>query len=230
MKLSDRDFKLIVLVLLIAIIICPIFFIIRPYNEKIASVEQHIGQLKEREAFLAKLDANRAFYNSSIELLANERTKIIADYAEDLIDENNIFFLAKTEEDINIGLQTLNFSYGEPTTISESSVNPDTGETVEGLTALTSMTTAEYRTEYSNLKDFLKFILDRDKRMVVYSLSAEVDPETNLLKGTFILNQYAVTGEGRSLKSDSAENIPYGVENIFMVPIEEEEAQEQPEE
>ena len=230
MKLSDRDLKLLVLLLLVAVIVCPIFFIIRPFNEKIDGANQHIKQLKEREEFLAKLDANRAFYNSSIELLANERTKIIQDYAEGLIDENNVFFLAKAEDDLNVAMTTLNFAYAEPTKISEDYVNPETGELVEGLTANTLISTVEYICEYQNMKDLLKFVMDRDDRMVITSISADQDGETGLIKGVFVLNQYAVSGEGRSLAPASAENIPYGVENIFGKIEAEEEEETAPEE
>ena len=226
MKLSDRDLKLLVLLLIAVVIVCPIFFLIRPFNDKIASTEQHITQLKEREDFLAKLDANRAFYNSSIELLGTERSKIVENFATGLIDENNVFFLADTEKEIGIAFTTLNFAYAEPTPISESTVDPATGEVVDGLTALTSLTTVEYICEYENMKDFLQYILDTDKknqRMVLTSFSADLDEETGKIKGVFILNQYAVTGEGRELKPVSAENIDYGVDDVFGKPLVEEE-------
>ena len=232
MKLSDRDLKLLVLLLLVAVIVCPIFFLIRPFNEKIDGTNQHITQLKEREDFLAKLDANRAFYNSSIELLGNERSKIVQNFATGLIDENNVFFLAETEEKVGIALTTLNFAYSEPTKISEDTYDPATGETIEGLTALTSLSTVEFMCDYENMKDFLQYVLDMDKknqRMVLTSFSVDQNDETGKMEGVFILNQYAVTGEGRSLSPVSAENIPYGVDNVFGRPsgIPEEELQEE---
>ncbi len=221
MKLSDRDLKLLVLLLLVAVIVCPIFFLIRPFNEKIADTNSHIEELKKREDFLAKLDANRAFYNSSIELLGNERAKIVQNFATGLIDENNVFFLADTEEKVGIALTTLSFATTEPTLISEDSYDPATGETIEGLTARTSLSTVEYVCDYENMKDFLQYILDMDKknqRMVLTSFSADQDDETGKMVGVFVLNQYAVTGEGRSLAPVSAENIPYGVDNVFGKP------------
>jgi len=231
MKLSDRDLKLLVLLLLVAVIVCPIFFLIRPFNEKIASTNQHISQLKEREEFLAKLDANRAFYNSSIELLTQERSKVVEDFATGLIDENNVTFLADTEIKLNMAMTTLNFTYTEPTSISEDSVDPATGEVIEGLTAETLISTVEYVCDYENMKEFLQYILSQKDRMVVTAFSADQDDETGKIKGTFTLNQYAVTGEGRTLKPVSAENIPYGVENVFGIPtgeaVEEEVAQEE---
>lgn len=233
MKLSDRDLKLLVLLLLVAIIVCPIFFIIRPYNDKIAQRKQAIATKQEREAFLAKLDANRAFYNQSIELLDKERTKIVQDFAEGYWDENNIFFLADIEDNIPIAMNTLNFAMAEPTVISEDSVDPATGEVIEGLTALASITTIEYAADYEEFKEFLRNILNQDKRMVVTAVSADQDDETGLIKGTIVLNQYAVTGEGRSLAPASEEGIDYGTDNVFgdpagYIPEEADDAEEAP--
>ena len=61
MKLSDRDLKLLVILLIAVVIACPIIFVIRPYNSKINDTQAHIDQLKERQSFLAKLNENRQF-------------------------------------------------------------------------------------------------------------------------------------------------------------------------
>jgi len=98
MKLSDRDLKLLVLLLIAVVIACPILFVLRPYNTKIQETEASIAQLKERQSFLAKLNENRQFYNDSIVLLTEERTKIINNYATGLGDENVVMFLANMEK------------------------------------------------------------------------------------------------------------------------------------
>ena len=109
MKMSDRDLKLLVIVLIAIVIACPIFFILRPYSNRIKETEEHIVKLQERQSFLAKLNENRAFYNSSIALLGEERTKIIADFSEGLRDENSLIYLANTERQIPIAMKGLSF-------------------------------------------------------------------------------------------------------------------------
>ena len=232
MKLSDRDLKLLVLLLLVAVIVCPIFFLIRPFNEKIESTNQHITQLKEREEFLAKLDANRAFYNSSIELLDGERSKIISNFASGVRDENTVMFLAETEKQIPIAMTTLSFATSEPVVISENSVDAE-GNTVEGLSAVTSFTSVSYVTSYDSLKDFLSFILNNENKMVVSTISADQSDENGAISGVFVLNQYAVSGEGRELAPAKIPAMDHGVDNMFGVPsglaeeIVEEEATEE---
>ena len=217
MKLSDRDLKLLVIALIAIVIACPIFFVLRPYNTKIEEVNAHISQLKERQAFLAKLNENRQFYNDSIVLLAEERTKIISQYANGLRDENNVIFLANTEKQIPIAMTSLAFSTGEPTVISETSVD-ENGNVVEGLTALSSTSSVQYVATYESFKDFLNYILSNNNKMVVSSITADQDDEDGSIKGVFVLNQYAVTGEGRELEPAKIPSMDHGVDNMFGVP------------
>ena len=231
MKLSDRDLKLLVILLIAVVIACPILFVLRPYNTKIEDVENHISQLKERQAFLAKLNENRQFYNDSIALLTEERGKIVERYAMDLRDENNVIFLANTERQIPIAMRTLSFSYGEPTVISEATVDSD-GNVVEGLSALTGASTVEYVTSYESLKDFLKYILDNPNKMVVTSISADQSDADGSISGVFVLYQYAITGEGRELPPAKIPAMDHGVDNMFGIPLDlaEEMEMEVPEE
>ena len=228
MKLSDRDLKLLVILLIAVVIACPILFVLRPYNKKIEETESHISELKERQAFLAKLNENRQFYNESIALLTEERGKIVENYAKGLRDENNVVFLANVEKQIPIAMNTLSFSVSDPTVISETTVD-ENGETVEGLTAMTSYTVVNYITSYDSLKDFLNYILTYPDKMVVTSITADQDDGNGAISGTFTLNQYAVSGEGRELEDAKIPSFDHGVDNMFGVPlglIEEEETAE----
>ncbi len=217
MKISDRDLKLLVIVLLAIVIACPIFFVIRPYDKRIAEVEAHITTLKERQAFLAKLNENRQFYNDSIVLLTNERNKIVQDFAEGLRDENTVMFLANTERQIPIAMRMISFSESEPTHISDSYV-ADNGETVEGLDALASVSDVTFTADYVALKDFLKFILDSDKRIVITSLSMDQNEDNGTIEGEFYLNHYAITGEGRELEAAKIPSMDHGLDRIFGEP------------
>jgi hypothetical protein len=217
MKMSDRDIKLLAIVLLLIIIIAPIFFILRPYKTRIEEVSNHISALQERQSFLAKLNENRQFYFDSIDLLTVERTKIIADFAEGLRDENTVMFLANTERQIPFAMTGISIAEGESTTISESSVDAN-GEYVEGLVAKTSMTAVAFTADYEASKDFLKFILDRNKRTVVTSFSMDQDEETGKVNGELIIAHYAVSGEGRVLEDAKIPTIVHGTDRIFGEP------------
>lgn len=217
MKLSDRDFKLLIILLIAIVIVCPILFIIRPYNNKIEATTAHITELQERQSFLAKLNENRQFYNDSIALLAEERTKIINQYAKGLRDENTVMFLANIEKEIPIAMTDMRYGYDDPVVITESSVD-ENGNIVDGLEAMTSRTTVEYASTYESFKAFLQTILNSDTKMVVTSLDADQDDQDGLIKGSFVLSQYAVSGEGRELDPAKIPSMDHGVDNVFGIP------------
>jgi len=217
MKMSDRDIKLLAIVLFLIIIIAPIFFILRPYKTRIEEVEAHISKLQERQSFLAKLNENRQFYFDSIDLLTKERTKIIADYAEGLRDENTVMFLANTERQIPFAMTALSFADGDSTIISESTVDAN-GEYVEGLVARTSLTSVQFTADYEPTKDFLKYILDRNKRTVVTTFNMDQNEDTGKIEGELIIAHYAVSGEGRVLEDAKIPTIVHGTDRIFGEP------------
>ena len=217
MKMSDRDIKLLAIVLLLIIIIAPIFFILRPYKTRIEEVEAHISKLQERQSFLAKLNENRQFYFDSIDLLTKERTKIIADFAEGLRDENTVMFLANTERQIPFAMTALSFADGDSTIISDSSIDAN-GEYVEGLVARTSLTSVKFVADYDPTKDFLKYILDRNKRTVVTSFNMDQNEDTGKIEGELIIAHYAVSGEGRVLEDAKIPTIVHGTDRIFGEP------------
>ena len=224
MKLSDRDLKLLVLLLIAVVIACPILFVLRPYNSKIQETEARINELKERQSFLAKLNENRQFYNDSIALLTEERTKIINNYATGLRTENTVMFLANMEKSTPIAMRSYALAYNDPTVITEDSVN-ENGELVEGLKALACFSTVEYTATYDSFKAFLQTVLDSDTKMVVSSITADQDDTNGSIVGSFVLSQYAVSGEGRNLEPAKIPTMDHGVDNVFGKPqmVEEDE-------
>ena len=218
MKLSDRDLKLLVIFLMAIVIVLPILFVLRPYNRKIEEVNAHIDQLKERQSFLAKLNENRQFYNDSIALLDAERTKIVENYAKGLRDENTVIFLANVEKQIPIAMNTLSFSNSEPTIITEAHVD-ENGEMTEGLTAMTSFSTVSYVTTYDAFKSFLEYIMNNKDKMVISNVSADQSDTDGTISGSFVLSQYAVSGEGRELEPAKIPAMDHGTDNVFGVPL-----------
>ena len=222
MKLSDRDLKLLVIFLMVIVIVLPILFVLRPYNKKIDEVNAHINQLKERQSFLAKLNENRQFYNDSIALLDSERAKIVENYAKGLRDENTVIFLANVEKQIPIAMTTLSFSNSEPMVITDSHID-ENGEMVEGLTAMTSYSTVAYVTSYDGFKSFLEYIMNNKDKMVISNVSADQSDADGTISGSFVLSQYAVSGEGRELDSAKIPPMDHGTDNIFGIPSDLEE-------
>lgn len=234
MKLSDRDFKLVMLVVIALVIALPILLVIRPYGEKTKALQGEIAELTVRQEYLNSLDANREFYNNSITLLENERNKLIEAFAAGIRNENTIMLLANAEKGTPITLKSVAFTDNDPIVISEGYFDEE-GNLKEGLTANSRISTIAYECEYSSVKAFLDFVLKYPDRMVVSTLTAKQSEVTGLVEGVLVLNQHAVTGEGRTLAPAVIPEFQHKNDNIFGTPVingepvvvEEEQAEEE---
>jgi len=214
MKISDRDKKVIVILLIAAVIALPYVLLLQPYKEKQAALEAEVASLTERYNYLVELNSKRDFYLSEIERLKGEREDIIAGYAEEIRQENTIMFLRGLEFDIPILMPTVSFSGNIITPISEASVDAD-GNSVGAVSAVQNSVSVSYKCLYEDVKEFLAYILDSDDRMVVSSISMNYDSATGTIGGAFVLNQYAITADGRVLPAAKIPAMGHGNESIF---------------
>ncbi|MCQ2517358.1 MAG: hypothetical protein MJ119_01225 [Lachnospiraceae bacterium] len=208
MKLSDRDTKLIVILLIVLVIVLPYLLVVRKYDTKSEEIQTNIKALEERRNYLSQLDIHRQEYLDNIALLETERTKLIQDYACGIEQENTLMFIRNAElkymkEDGDpLGaswIGSIDFEDIIDIPISEDSVDEE-GNIVEGLTAHQYTTTIGYSTSYDSIKAFVDYILGNAEKMNVSALSIKKDSEVGYVTGALVLNQYAITGEGREFK------------------------------
>ena len=218
MKISDRDKKLILFVLLAAIIALPIVFFIKPKREEIVASTAKIAELEVRFNELKALQDKMEEYQNRIVELNTERDAIIDGYSKGILQENTIMFLRGVElSEKPISMTHLAFAEEvEETPITEDSVN-ENGDFVEGLTAKKYVTTVNFSGEYVNIKAFLNYIFNNPDKMLISSINMAVNPETNLIDGSFVLEQYAVSGEGRSLEQTKVEGLLQGTDYPFKI-------------
>lgn len=218
MKISDRDKLLILLLILACVIGLPIYFLIVPSNKNIKSYEEEFNNLGERYEYLKGLYENKDFYEAQITSLNVKRDQLIEVYAPGLRQENTIMFLREIElSDKPITMLTESFAPYIETKITDDYVN-EAGETVEGLSALSTSTAVFYNGEYEDVKALLDYIFKNNQKMLISSITMTLQ-ENNKIAGTFVLNQFAIVGEGRNLDSCSVPSMEHGsVDNrIFGV-------------
>ena len=223
MKISDRDKKLILFVLLVAVIALPIFLFIRPKNEKIKELDAQLVSINDRYNYLKELSEKQPEYEAKIEELNAERDKIIDDFPGGVLFENTVMFIRATELhfDKNFRATTMTFAEDEEETITEAKVN-DNGEYVEGLTALKATTTINYCGEYPEIKELLNYIFNQKDTMILSHVEMFLDPETNMITGTVILDQYAITGNGKEVKQTSIPSMEHGMTRLYDLITDEE--------
>ena len=221
MKIKDRDVKILLLLLVVAIVALPYVFFIKPTDEKIDSLTAEIQTLSERQAYLKALDQNREYYLNSIEVLNRSRDQLIANYPGGIKQENTIVFLRNLELTNPLSMLVISFGSIAEIPVSEAYVD-ENGEEHEALTALAETNTINFTSTYEDMKTMLGFFNNYEERMVVSAISMD-KREDGLLEGTFVVNQYAVLGTGKELAPANIPAVEHGVVDVFGNFIEGEE-------
>ncbi len=233
MKISDRDKKLILIVILAGIIALPIFLFIKPTKEKIQNLDTELVSLNERYNYLKELSEKQPFYESEIARLGEERQKLIQGFAQGLKQENTIMFLRGIELTFPIEMVSEDFGGYVKTPVSDGYYNAETGQVEGDLTAVSTTTSVGYSCDYEVFKYFLDYIFTYDTKMSIPSINANYDPTTNMVSGSFSFSEYAFEGTGRSVESADIPTLDRGNNfNIFtmfdqIIPVEEEEEEEE---
>ncbi len=222
MKISDRDKKIILIILIAVVIALPYLFVIKPYVQKQEDVQSEIDKLQVRYDELKALDDQREFYLSEIDRFTVSREEIIAKYAPGIRQENTIMFLRNLEFDVPVTMTSMSFTSDKVTPISEGVAQED-GTVVGSMNAIANSTSVSYECEYEDIKEFLKRILSNKERMVISNISIDYDSKTALVDGSFIIEQYAITGDDRILPPANIPAVPHGNESIFGTYISDED-------
>ncbi len=87
---------------------------------------------------------------------------------------------------------------------------------LEGLISRDTELAIEFTSKYDEFKEFLAYIRDYEDRIVIKEIEVSYDDVSGLVRGTMILSQYAILGEGRELPEVVTEVDNLGTENIFV--------------
>ncbi len=216
MKISDRDKKLIIFVLLVAIVALPIVFFIKPQNDKIKAMNAENDSLTKRYNELKALSEKQEEYEAKIVELNAQRDEMIKLFPGDILKENTVMFLRRIEtSDHPMWFSTIAFGEYEENAITDADVNSE-GNYEAGLTALKLQTTLSYEAEYEDVKAFLDYIFKYDDKMIISSVSMDCQKD-NKIRGTVVLDQFAVTGADNSIKDANIPNMLHGMDRIFPI-------------
>lgn len=217
MKLSDRDKKLILGILLIAIIVLPIFLFIRPKIDAIKGLDTELVTLNERYNYLKDLDSKRPFYESEIARLNEERKDLVKGFAKGILQENTIMFLRDAELSFPINMSAETFGEYNTTVVDSE------------LTALTTTTGVSYSCEYAQVKDFLNYIFTYSDKMTIPSITMKYS-ESGLISGSFDISEFAFINDEEQVEQHPLPAIDRGGnEAIFAnaLPVVEGEEEEE---
>ncbi len=238
MKISERDKKLLLILLIVAILFLPYFFFIQPSMDKMEEIDKEITELRSVKSQLDQWAVNAEYYKTEVERMAVEKETIFQKYPSGLSQEASILFIDQTEKTIPISLYQVSFGEDVAAQITSEAdkeqiqaveeatgdhtdmeVIADTTETTSlggGLQGIATSSQFTFSAGYEEFKAFLDYIANYRERMVITELNADYSVEMQTVEGSFKLLQYAIAGETREPVKVMEPNRLQGTSNVFM--------------
>lgn len=217
--MSDKDKKLLMFVLIIAIVLGSYwaFGKLNTGNEKF---EKELSELKTRHSDLVSKNANKATYENDTKENNALFEKVFADFNTSLSQEQTLMFLNSVEKNTGVWLKqaSLNYTSQIYSFGKIGSSNPNkSGQSVYETDNVGISTTSNvsYECTYDELKEVLTYIRENGKKVTINSISFAYAAATDKLSGTMSLSFYAIAGSDREVPKVEVNDVFVGTGNIF---------------
>lgn len=230
--MSNRDRKLISIILVVAIFVLGYYFLYKPITTKNKMAEEEIQtyntELIELRGHYNKMDS----YKEEIEK-ANKKIMLIQESLPGGLSQEQAFKLIfdiekefKEIEFSNIGfspITTVGYSdEGDKAPTSTGDGDKNETEVQVGpapvFRSITQSVTTDVNLSYADLKRFLQFIYDYEDRTVLSNLNMTLNEEDGAIGVALTLNMYGLEGEGREIEPIEFKEIPVGKPVPFNSP------------
>lgn len=225
MKISDRDIKLIYVVLSLAIILCGYFFGFRKLTAANEQLDDEISKLKTRHATLRTMEKNAKKYSDDTVVYNDNYDKILSRFDTGYSQEYSILFIKELESKVDTWLsqaglaQTENiYTFGQ---VKSTNPGSEAGVTVysSDYKGYKTVLTLTYQTSYENFKDLIEYINNYKYKCTIDSMSMSYNSESDVVSGALVVSQYAITGKDRKFSNVNINGILNGSDNIFSSDI-----------
>ncbi len=251
MKLSEKDKKLLKILLIVIVACVPFMVFIRPMMNKCEALSVEVSGLKSEEKYLKQLAVAESAYVEETEKAIVQTQKLKDRFPSDLLQEASLLFFHETEKKIPIALYQVTFDENVAAQMTSAAtqqaiddIEAETGDVTEDevyeettrttqisntMTGISTSTQFSYDAHYEEFKEFLHYIQENNERMVITHLAASYSSDLDLVNGTFTLMQYALKAEDRAPVKYLEPNVMLGSNNVFMqaMGVFEEEEQEE---
>lgn len=210
MKLTVRDKRLLLGLIIVLIIVIPYFILVRPMMDKSDVLEEELSTLKSRYNSLSAMNTNKDSYEEQTAQNIARKNEIINRFPASIEQEEVIKFIVELEENARVTIPIIGLTGNTASQITNDNVLG------AGLTALMTSTSLSYSCHYEDFISLLAYLEGYSERLVVTSVSANYDLNTDTVSGTVILAQYALQSADRQPDVMTLPDIPTGAGNIFI--------------
>lgn len=209
-KLSGKQIQLVVGIIAILFLLVVFKFAFCPLSDKVDAVNSKNSELTAQLEKLKGYKVTEQTIRNNIAQADQGIQKIADEYAASITPEKSIKFIKDLENDSQIVVNSVSFN-DEANIYSSTFVNDD-GTNVLGSCAPLNIT---FTTAYSGLRECMSFINKYQERINVNEFSAAYNQETGLLSGTMIINQYTISGLGKTYEAPVINDIQMSTDNMF---------------
>ena len=217
LKISERDKKLLVVVLAVLIMALAYFFGFQNLSDQVDTLSTKKTTLETTQRDLKEKNNNKQKYVNDTMNYLKQYDNLLDRYAAGSTQPNSIDFFNKTESVTGTWVRSLALS---PTTVlykfgqvSSSNVNGSSSYS-SNLVGYKSLISIAYEGDYSQWKNFIKYINTYANKSTIESLSASYNESTGTVSGAASIALYSIEGGDRKFTEPSFD-VQTGTGNIF---------------
>ena len=217
LKVSERDKKLLIVVMAVLIMALAYFFGYSNLSAQVDELSTKKTSLETTKRDLKEKNNNKQKYINDTDKLSKACTVLIDKYDSTTSQPNAIEFFNKTEDVTGVWVKSLSLSpatvlykFGQ---IASSNVN-GTSSYTSNLVGYKSSINISYEGDYSQWKNFVKYINTYASKSTIDSLTATYNDSTGVVSGTASISLYAIQGGDRKA-TEPKFDVKTGTDKIF---------------
>ena len=201
LKISERDKKLLVVVLAVLIMALAYFFGFQNLSDQVDTLSTKKTTLETTQRDLKEKNNNKQKY-------VNDTMNYLKQY-DNLLDKTESV-TGTWVRSLSLSPTTVLYKFGQ---IASSNVNGKSNYT-SNLTGYKSTINIAYESDYSQWKNFIKYVNTYADKSTIDALSASYNEATGVVTGTASISLYSIEGGKRDYKEPSFD-VKTGTGNIF---------------
>ena len=224
MNLTERDKKILTLLIVVAILALAYFLGFKKLNEKRNDLDDEISTLNTTYANLVTMKNNAQKYAEDAEYYNEQYEELMAKYDTGYSQQHTIDFINELEDatgawisQAGLAQTTLWYTFGKI-----SSSNPyNAGGSVyyTDNAAYGTTLSLSYEASYEDFKNLIGYINNYQYKCTITSLASTYNSDSDVVSGSMTLNTYAITGSEREFNAGTYKYGMYGTDNIFYSEI-----------
>lgn len=218
-SISERDKKLLMIVVAFALIIAAYFLGYQKLMDQTSEYEAEATALKAKHRDLMDKSNKQGMYQTDTAKYKDVTNAILAEYTTGLTQDASLMFIHGMENATSAWIKSVTMT--SPETIysfgNVRSTNPSSaGNAVYStdMKGIKSTYTMAYEASYSDWKELMTYINGYYSKNTIDSISMTYNSANDIVSGTMVMSAYAITGSNRVHTAPKIE-LPISTVNIF---------------